>query len=85
MKKVTMLDLMNGDVMIKFGENYSHIFYKGDVEDIENCIKDFEDDEDTSSWDNNEIEKWEELYSLPVTYLTSLKAIKDWNKKNLRY
>lgn len=79
-KNIEMLDLNNGDVFIKFGADYAHCYFKGNLEQITEDINSFESDSDTSSWDNNEIDYWNGIFDDETVHLTTLEEIKNWNK-----
>lgn len=66
-RDITIIDMRNGDVFIKFGEEYAHIYFKGYKDQIKEDICAYEKGEDTSLWDNNEIEHWEECYESDTT------------------
>lgn len=90
-----MLDLNNGDVMIKFGSDYAHFYRKSHIQQIKEDINSFESDSDTTSWDNNEIEYWVQYSSKcpEISYsdlLTEgkedfLETIKSWLLDNEEY
>lgn len=86
-REITIIDLRNGDVFIKFGDNYAHVYSKEDVKQITDGIKSFINGESTSQWDNNEIEDWERCYESETTDLLTIEELTDelqyWNNNNL--
>lgn len=75
-KEITIIDLRNGDVFIKFGEDYAHTYWKGDANQIMDDINGFIDEPDTESWDNNEIENWASCYESDTTDLLTLEELR---------
>lgn len=77
-KKIEILDLRNGDVFIKFGAYYAHIYAKCDKQEILDALKEFEDwEEATEHWDGNEIEHWQECYDSDTTDLLTVEELKE--------
>lgn len=77
-RNIEILDLRNGDVFIKFGANYAHIYAKCDKQEILDSLKEFEDwEEAPEHWDNNEIEHWEECYESDTTDLLTVDDLKE--------
>lgn len=67
MKDIKVLDLQNGTLFINFGGEYAHIYEKSSTRQIAEDFKAWEDEHDCSSWDNNEIEYWEQYYNDDTT------------------
>lgn len=63
MKDITILDLNNGCIFIKFGDEYAHIYEKSNTTQILEDLKAWEAEHDCGSWDNNELENWEQCYN----------------------
>ena len=63
MKDITILDLNNGSIFIKFGDEYAHIYEKSNTTQILEDLKAWESEHDCGSWDNNELENWEQCYN----------------------
>lgn len=58
MGEMRIFDLRNEDVVIFFGDEYCHCYYKGNAEHIMADIEAFEKGEDPASWDGNEMDQY---------------------------
>lgn len=59
---VKIIDLGSGDVFINFGGEFAHIYPKIAKSQILKDLAIYEKEQTCESWDNNEIEYWEEAY-----------------------
>lgn len=61
-RKVTAIDMNNGEFLVKFGGKYAHFYDKYDPEHILEDIEAYYNGSDVSRWDNNDISSWEHCY-----------------------
>ena len=78
-----IVDMGNGEVFIKFSEEFAHCYYKGEKEQIITDIEEFaEDEESVNSWDGNEIDYFSQCFrndDIEVLTVRQLKAeLENW-------
>lgn len=73
MKKILILDMNNGDVFLKFGDEYAHIYTKNnDVNSIVEDVNNYMNGESAELWDNNHIDYWKDAFEDSTTELMVL-------------
>lgn len=77
MMNVTIIDLRNGDIVINFGGEYAHTYSKTDKVQILEDLVTYADEQTCESWDNNEIEHWEDLYQNETTDELTIEQLKE--------
>ena len=82
MMNVTIIDLRNGDVIINYGGEYAHTYSKTEKVQILEDLVTYANEQTCESWDNNEIEQWENLYQSETTDILKIEELieelKNW-------
>ena len=74
---IDIVDMQNGEVFIRFTDEYAHSYYKGDKEQILADIEEFfEDESSVEAWDGNEIEYFSQAFTSDDTELLSVRELK---------
>ena len=75
---IDIVDMQNGEVFIRFTDEYAHSYHKGDKEQILSDISEFAQDEEcVNSWDGNEIEYFSQAFTSDDTELLSVRELKE--------